>query len=101
MTEATAGIAISSMAEPERNVPEQVGILLPGTEARVIDQKSGADLRLSAPEIWIRGPQLMRGYLNNPDATTATIDADGWPHTGDIGRVDDEGRMFITDRLRS
>ena len=44
MTEATAGIAISSMAEPERNVPEQVGILLPGTEARVIDQKSGADL---------------------------------------------------------
>jgi acyl-CoA synthetase (AMP-forming)/AMP-acid ligase II len=101
MTEATAGIAISSMAEPERNVPEQVGILLPGTEARVIDQKSGADLGTGGTgEIWIRGPQLMRGYLNNPDATTATIDADGWLHTGDIGRVDHEGRMFITDRLK-
>jgi acyl-CoA synthetase (AMP-forming)/AMP-acid ligase II len=101
MTEAVAGIAISSMVEPERNHPEQVGILLPGTEARVIDQESGADLGTGGTgEIWVRGPQLMRGYLNKHEATAATIDEDGWLHTGDIGRVDDEGRMYITDRIK-
>ena len=83
MTEATAGIAISSMREQERNDPEQVGILLPGTEARVVDAESGTDLGTGGTgEIWIRGPQLMRGYLNNPGATAATIDEDGWLHTG-------------------
>jgi acyl-CoA synthetase (AMP-forming)/AMP-acid ligase II len=89
MTEAVSAIAISSMTEPERNVRGQAGILLPGTEARVMDG-----------ELWIRGPQLMRGYRNNPQATAATIDPDGWLHTGDVGRVDEEGRVFITDRVK-
>ncbi len=101
MTEATAGIAISTMAEPERNVHGQAGILLPGTEARVVDPETGADLGTGGTgEIWIRGPQLMSGYLNRPDATAETIDADGWLHTGDIGRVDAAGRVFITDRIK-
>jgi acyl-CoA synthetase (AMP-forming)/AMP-acid ligase II len=101
MTEATAGIAISTMAEPERNRHGQAGILLPGTEARVVDPETGADLATGGTgEIWIRGPQLMSGYLNRPDATAETIDADGWLHTGDIGRVDDEGRLYITDRMK-
>ena len=101
MTETTAGIAISSMGEPERNHPEQVGILLGGTEARVVDSETGADLGTGGTgEIWVRGPQLMRGYLNNAEATAATIDDDGWLHTGDIGRVDSEGRVFITDRIK-
>ena len=42
----------------------------------------------------------MTGYLGRPDATAATIDPDGWLHTGDIGRVDEQGRLFITDRLK-
>jgi acyl-CoA synthetase (AMP-forming)/AMP-acid ligase II len=101
MTEATAGIAVSSMREPERNVHGQAGILLAGTEARVVNPESGADLGPDGTgEIWIRGPQLMSGYLGRPDATAETIDADGWLHTGDIGRVDDEGRVFITDRMK-
>jgi acyl-CoA synthetase (AMP-forming)/AMP-acid ligase II len=101
MTEATAGIAISTMVEPERNVHGQAGILLPGTEARVVDSETGADLGTGGTgEIWIRGPQLMSGYLKRPDATAETIDADGWLHTGDIGRVDDEGRLYITDRMK-
>ena len=101
MTECTAGIAISTTVELERNVPEQVGILLPGTEARVVDPVGGEDLGAGPTgEIWIRGPQLMKGYRGRPDATAATIDADGWLHTGDIGSVDQDGRVFITDRLK-
>ena len=101
MTEATAGIAISTMREPERNLHGQAGVLLPGTEARVVDPESGSDLGTAGTgEIWIRGPQLMSGYLGRPEATAETIDADGWLHTGDIGRLDDEGRVFITDRMK-
>ena len=49
-------------------------------------------------ELWIRGPQVMKGYLNNANATAATIDGDGWLHTGDIGHVDADGYWYIVDR---
>ena len=101
MTESTAGIAISSMVEPERNRRGQAGVLLPGIEARVVDPESGADRGSEGTgELWLRGPQLMRGYRNQPEATAATIDAEGWLHSGDIGRIDPEGRVFVTDRLK-
>jgi 4-coumarate--CoA ligase len=78
-----------------------VGTLVAGTEARLIDPETGADV---APgergEIWVRGPQVMKGYLNNPEATAATIDADGWLHTGDVGVIDEDGHTFIVDRLK-
>jgi acyl-CoA synthetase (AMP-forming)/AMP-acid ligase II len=101
MTEATASIAVSPRGKPERNLHGQAGILVAGTEARVVDTHSGADLGSGGTgEIWVRGPQLMTGYLNRPEETAETIDADGWLHTGDIGRVDDDGRVFITDRMK-
>ena len=71
---------------------------LPDTEARIVDPESGEDAERG--ELWIRGPQVMKGYLNNAEATADTIDGDGWLHTGDVAEVDDEGHFEIVDRLK-
>lgn len=81
--------------------PGSIGLLLPNTECRIVEPGTGADLDIGEDgEIWIRGPQVMKGYLNNPDATAATIDPAGWLHTGDIGHLDEDGHYFIVDRLK-
>lgn len=81
--------------------PGSIGLLLPNTECRIVDPATGGDLDVGEDgEIWIRGEQVMKGYLNSPEATALTIDADRWLHTGDIGHVDEEGHYFIVDRLK-
>jgi acyl-CoA synthetase (AMP-forming)/AMP-acid ligase II len=78
-----------------------VGLLMPSIEMRIIDPESGKDVPTGQPgEVWVRGPNVMKGYLNNPEATAKTVDADGWLHTGDIGIVDDEGYLTVVDRLK-
>ncbi len=74
------------------------GRLVPNTEARLVDPSTGADGTVG--ELWLRGPQVMTGYLGNAEATAATIDADGWLRTGDIATVDGEGWFTIVDRLK-
>jgi acyl-CoA synthetase (AMP-forming)/AMP-acid ligase II len=78
-----------------------VGPPVPSTECRVVDPETGRDVAPGEDgEIWIRGPQVMRGYFNRPDATRAAIDDEGWFRTGDIGHADADGHFFIVDRLK-
>jgi len=83
-----------------------VGLLLSGTEARLIDPETGADVTVpgegvSQPgELLIRGPQVMKGYLNRPDATAEMLDSDGWLRTGDVATVTHDGIFRIVDRLK-
>jgi len=81
--------------------PGSVGGLVPSSECRVVDVSTGEDVEPGeSGEIWVRGPHIMKGYLNNPQATADTIDADGWLHTGDIGYMDADGDFYIVDRLK-
>ena len=78
-----------------------VGLLMPNIEMRIIDPESATDVPTGQPgEVWVRGPNVMKGYLNNPEATARTVDADGWLHTGDIGIVDEDGYLTVVDRLK-
>jgi acyl-CoA synthetase (AMP-forming)/AMP-acid ligase II len=83
------------------NKPGSIGPPLPNTECRLVDPESGEDVGEGRRgELWIRGPQVMKGYLNNPEATAATVDDDRWLHTGDVGVVDGDGFFTIVDRLK-
>nr|WP_204261168.1 4-coumarate--CoA ligase family protein [Blastococcus saxobsidens] len=78
-----------------------VGFAIPNTECRLIDPSTGED---AAPgergELWVRGPQVMKGYLNNEEATRATLDSEGWLHTGDVAIVDENGCYTVVDRVK-
>ncbi|MGY1813902.1 4-coumarate--CoA ligase family protein [Blastococcus sp. SYSU D00820] len=92
-------------AEPpgaQSPVPKgSVGYAVPNTECRLIDPGTGEDAAAGERgELWVRGPQVMKGYLNNEEATRNTLDADGWLHTGDVAVVDDEGRFTVVDRVK-
>jgi acyl-CoA synthetase (AMP-forming)/AMP-acid ligase II len=76
-----------------------VGHLVPGTEARLVDPISGRDID-GPGELWIRGPQVMAGFLDDPAATKAAIDDDGWMRTGDLVRIDASGAFWVVDRLK-
>ncbi|MGW7261846.1 4-coumarate--CoA ligase family protein [Streptomyces sp. NPDC054842] len=101
MTELSPGTHVVPLdaADPP---PGTVGKLIAGTEMRILSlDDPGKDLGVGeAGEIAIRGPQVMKGYLGQPDATAAMIDADGWLHTGDVGRVDGDGWLFVVDRVK-
>jgi acyl-CoA synthetase (AMP-forming)/AMP-acid ligase II len=97
----TSPVTHCNPIDPERVKPGTIGPPLPGTECRLVDPESGEELGAGERgELWVRGPQVMSGYLNNPEATSATIDADGWLHTGDVAVFDEDGYFQIVDRLK-
>ncbi|MEU3656261.1 4-coumarate--CoA ligase family protein [Streptomyces sp. NPDC032161] len=103
MTELSPATHVVPLAA-ENPPPGTVGRLVPGTEMRIapLDRygEDGDAPPGAVGEILIRGPQVMKGYLGRPEATAEMIDADGWVHTGDIGRVDADGWLFVVDRVK-
>jgi long-chain acyl-CoA synthetase len=83
-----------------KRVPGSVGLPYPDTEVRIVDLETAEDLPLGEQgEVLLRGPQVMKGYWNKPEETAAVI-KDGWLYTGDIGKMDEEGYLYITDRKK-
>ena len=81
--------------------PGSVGVTVPNTEVNIVDPATQSSLGIDEDgEVWVRGPQVMKGYLNNEAATRSTIDDEGWLHTGDIGHIDADGHLFVVDRLK-
>ena len=79
----------------------RVGTVVASTTVKIVDPDSGRECGYDEPgEIWAKGPQIVMGYLNNEKATRETFDQDGYLHTGDIGSMDREGLITITDRLK-
>jgi acyl-CoA synthetase (AMP-forming)/AMP-acid ligase II len=92
---------VHRMADLSTVKHSSVGVLVPNTEAMICDTENGDPLAANeAGELLIRGPQVMLGYLDNPEATANAIDAEGWLHTGDIAYADEEGHFYIVDRLK-
>jgi len=97
----TAPLALVVRAdESARKIGAAGHQVLPLSDVRLVDASNlpvGAGER---GEICVRGPQVMKGYWKNEQATAAVIDADGWFHTGDVGRADDEGYVYVVDRVK-
>jgi long-chain acyl-CoA synthetase len=98
LTEA-APVVTSALPEgPEK--PTSIGVPLPGVEVRLVDDE-GEDTYAGDPgEIWVRGPNVFPGYWRNEDATATALTEDGWLRTGDVAVVDDDGWLYIVDRVK-
>ncbi|MDR6910759.1 acyl-CoA synthetase (AMP-forming)/AMP-acid ligase II [Rhodococcus fascians] len=94
---------VATQSHPDddpRHIAETTGRPVEGIEIRVVDSTSNdVDTGVDG-EVWLRGETVMVGYFEDPEATAAAIDSDGWLHTGDIGRLDEHGCLKITDRMK-
>lgn len=99
MTETMATVT-SHAAEDYLNRPDSCGPAVPVSDLRIVAEDGLTDLPPGmVGELWVRGPQVVRGYWNKPEATATTF-IDGWVRTGDLARVDDEGFYFVVDRAK-
>jgi len=98
LTETAPTVTQTRLDAPRRDC--SVGTALPGVEIRVVDSAGGPVAPGESGELWVRGPNVMRGYYRNEQLTARTIDADGWLNTGDIARIESDGAVFIVGRTK-
>lgn len=103
------GYGMTEMSPVSHAIPDSrddisvgtVGVIIPNLECRLVDPATGEDVGVGdRGELWCRGPNVMKGYLNNPEATAATLDDEGWLHTGDVAVIDADGIVSIVDRVK-
>ncbi|KAI7907900.1 uncharacterized protein BX663DRAFT_492334 [Cokeromyces recurvatus] len=91
----------SAIIEPtNRTIDGSTGILLPNMFAKVVDENGNDVHQGERGELWLKGPNIMKGYINNPEATSDCIDEDGYFHTGDVVIVDKDEHFYIVDRIK-
>jgi acyl-CoA synthetase (AMP-forming)/AMP-acid ligase II len=100
LTETCGIVSVCRPDDPPETISASSGRAIPGVEVRVVNDDGAELLRGSAGEIVVRGYNVMREYFEDPERTAATIDSDGWLHTGDIGTMDEDGYVAITDRKK-
>ncbi|SCW60291.1 Acyl-CoA synthetase (AMP-forming)/AMP-acid ligase II [Sphingobium faniae] len=99
-TECTALATVNYPDASFETIARTVGKPLPGVELRIADAEGNALPQGESGELLIRGPVVMQGYFEEPEQTAATIDADGWLHSGDVGCIGEDGTLRILDRLK-
>lgn len=100
LTEVCGFATICRSGDSAETVANTSGRAMPGVEVRCVGNNGRSQPANIPGEVQIRGYNLMQGYLNNPEASQEILDADGWLHTGDIGMLDEQGYLRITDRLK-
>jgi acyl-CoA synthetase (AMP-forming)/AMP-acid ligase II len=100
LTESTALVTTTRVGDSEETVARTTGRAIPDVQVRIVDD-DGLDVPATHDgEILVRGYNVTRGYWDDPEATAAAIDGEGWLHTGDVGRLDEAGNLSIVDRKK-
>ncbi|KAG6644707.1 hypothetical protein I3843_08G072000 [Carya illinoinensis] len=100
LTEST-GVGASTDSLEESRRYGTAGLLSPGMDAKIVEPETGKALPVNRTgELWLRGPSIMKGYFGNAEATESTLDSEGWLKTGDLCYIDDDGFIFVVDRLK-
>src|SRR5438876_565805 len=95
----TSSVTTMNAGEDYYRKPDSVGPPVPVVEVKVVDEQGNTAATGEIGELWIKGPNIVKGYWNNPDATAATF-TDGWLHSGDVARLDEDGFVYIVDRAK-
>lgn len=96
----TSAITTLNLAEDYVAKPDSAGVAVPVVDLKVVDDKGNELPRGQVGELWIRGPNVVKGYWNKPEATAEAITESGWFHSGDLVRMDEEGFVYILDRAK-